>query len=86
MSEYPHRRLNQLTGEWLLVPPQRTKRSWQGQIEKMPSDRRHSYDPKCYLCPGNQWAEGASNPQYESTFMFTNDFSALLPNPPIGLF
>jgi UDPglucose--hexose-1-phosphate uridylyltransferase len=71
-------------GEWVLVSPQRSKRPWQGQTEKKPSKQRPSYDPKCYLCPGNQRASGASNPQYESTFVFTNDFSALLPNPPTG--
>lgn len=84
MSEYPHRRFNQLTGEWVLVSPQRTKRPWQGQIEKSPSAQRPSYDPKCYLCHGNHRVEGVSNPKYESTFVFTNDFSALLPNPPKG--
>ena len=82
MFDHPHRRYNQLTGEWVLVSPQRTKRPWQGQVEKLPSDQRPAYDPKCYLCPGNQRAEGAHNPDYDSTFVFTNDFSALLPNSP----
>jgi len=84
MFDYPHRRFNQLTGEWVLVSPQRTNRPWQGQVEKIPSDQRPIYDPRCYLCPGNQRAEGAHNPNYESTFVFTNDFSALLPNPPVS--
>ena len=32
---------------------------------------------KCYLCPGNKRAQGDANPQYESTFVFVNDYSAV---------
>ena len=52
----PHRRLNILTGEWVLVSPHRMKRPWQGQLEEIPPDDRPAYDPKCYLCPGNERA------------------------------
>ena len=81
-SEDPHRRYNPLTGEWVLVSPHRTKRPWQGQVEKLPADNRPPYDPQCYLCPGNKRAGAASNPPYEQTFVFVNDFSALLPDTP----
>ncbi|RMD82693.1 MAG: galactose-1-phosphate uridylyltransferase, partial [Lentisphaerae bacterium] len=81
-DEYPHRRRNPLTGEYILVSPHRTKRPWQGQTEEPPQDKRPQYDPKCYLCPGNQRAGGHTNPQYTSTFVFTNDFAALLPETP----
>lgn len=40
------------------------------------------YDPKCYLCPGNERAGGARTPAYEHTFVFDNDFAALLPDTP----
>jgi len=78
----PHRRYNPLTNEWILVSPHRTDRPWQGQVEKLPPETRPSYDPQCYLCPGNERAGGKRNPQYDSTFVFQNDFSALLPDTP----
>jgi UDPglucose--hexose-1-phosphate uridylyltransferase len=73
----PHRRLNPLTGEWVLVSPQRMSRPWQGQFEKREEASRLEYDPTCYLCPGNGRAGGKRNPQYTSTFVFDNDFPAL---------
>jgi len=84
LEDHPHRRYNILTGEWILVSPHRTKRPWQGKVEDLPPDNRPSYDPKCYLCPGNERAGGAHNPPYTDTFVFTNDFGALLPDTPVA--
>lgn len=81
-TEHPHRRRNPLTGEWVQVSPHRTKRPWQGQLERPPPEARPSYDPTCYLCPGNERAGGVQNPPYTATFVFTNDFAALLPQAP----
>lgn len=75
-----HRRLNRLTGEWVLVSPHRTARPWQGQVEEVAAEQRPAYDPACYLCPGNERAGGVRTPEYDSTYVFDNDFAALTPD------
>jgi len=74
-----HRRYNPLTREWVLVSPHRMQRPWQGQEEQLPVEERPAYDPDCYLCPGSIRANGQRNPHYRHTFVFDNDFAALLP-------
>ncbi len=81
-TEHPHRRYNPLLGEYVLVSPHRMKRPWQGQVEKLASEELPQYDPDCYLCPGNTRKSGDTNPDYDETFVFTNDFAALLPDTP----
>jgi UDPglucose--hexose-1-phosphate uridylyltransferase len=80
LTEDPHRRFNPLTNEWVLVSPHRATRPWQGEVAKLALAAEPSYDPTCYLCPGNARVGGIRNPAYTSTYVFTNDFAALKPN------
>ncbi len=82
MLNNPHRRYNALTGEWVLVSPHRAKRPWLGQVEKLSPETLPTYDPTCYLCPRNERAGGVFNSDYSGTYVFNNDFAALLPDAP----
>jgi UDPglucose--hexose-1-phosphate uridylyltransferase len=77
-----HRRLNPLTGDWVLVSPHRALRPWQGQREPKAALASLAHDPNCYLCPGNLRANGGHNPSYSHTFVFDNDFPALQADAP----
>jgi UDPglucose--hexose-1-phosphate uridylyltransferase len=82
LAANPHRRFNPLTREWVLVSPHRTQRPWQGQVESAVFEPAATYDPDCYLCPGNARTGGVRNPAYTETFAFDNDFAALKPDTP----
>jgi UDPglucose--hexose-1-phosphate uridylyltransferase len=73
-----HKRFNILTGEWVLVSPHRAKRPWQGKHETTSKKEGVKHDPTCYLCAGNKRINGETNPDYISTYVFKNDFGALL--------
>jgi UDPglucose--hexose-1-phosphate uridylyltransferase len=83
LKEHPHRRFNPLTREWILVSPHRDQRPWLGQMETVAAEAQPAYDPACYMCPRNTRASGTRNPDYKSTFVFDNDYAALLPDTPL---
>ena len=82
LKESSHRRFNPLVNEWVLVSPHRIERPWQGAVAETPAGQPTQYDPSCYLCPGNERAGGARTPNYDSTFIFENDFAALKKDAP----
>ncbi|HLI66495.1 MAG TPA: UDP-glucose--hexose-1-phosphate uridylyltransferase [Caulobacteraceae bacterium] len=71
------RRLNLLSGDWVLVSPDRAVRPWQGEVAARAPARPPAHDPACHLCPGNARASGAVNPRYAGVYVFDNDFPAL---------
>ncbi len=80
LKQTPHRRWNPLRRDWVLVSPHRTQRPWQGEVSPAAPAAGATYDPACYLCPGNVRAGGHTNPNYRQTFVFDNDYAALLPD------
>jgi UDPglucose--hexose-1-phosphate uridylyltransferase len=84
--ESPHRRWNPLRRDWVIVSPHRTQRPWQGQTEETAPATTKSYDPECYLCPGNVRAGGHHTPVYAETYVFENDFAALKSDLPSAEF
>lgn len=82
-EEHPHVRYNPLKDEWVLISPHRLQRPWQGQEEESSlAENIPKHDSTNPLCPGVIRSSGIYTPNYESTYVFTNDFPALLENVP----
>lgn len=74
-------RWHPLRGEWVVIAAHRDQRPWRGgKVTEPPKEP--SYDPTCYLCPGNRRAQGNVNPHYTGTFAFDNDFPPAGPDAP----
>lgn len=52
-------------------------KGYRGQEESATTASLPTYDASCYLCPGNKRAQGKINPEYDHTFVFVNDYSAI---------
>ncbi|GIY76748.1 galactose-1-phosphate uridylyltransferase [Caerostris darwini] len=81
-EDHQHVRYNPLNDRWVLVSPHRAKRPWQGQIEKVSETEIPEHDFNNPLCPEATRANGKMNPNYENTYVFPNDFPALLEDVP----
>ena len=77
-----HRRHNPLTGDWVLVSPQRMARPWRGEEAPPPAPPPPRHDPTCALCPRNRRVAGLVNPDYDGVFVFDNDYPALAAGAP----
>ncbi|XP_057651836.1 probable galactose-1-phosphate uridylyltransferase [Diorhabda carinulata] len=81
-DEHQHLRYNPLKAEWILVSPHRGMRPWSGQTETPEVEVVPQFDPTNPLCPGVKRSSGLVTPNYTSTYVFTNDFPALLEDGP----
>ncbi|XP_036355653.1 galactose-1-phosphate uridylyltransferase isoform X2 [Octopus sinensis] len=81
-NDHQHIRYNPLKEEWILVSPHRMKRPWKGQVEKDEVDDIPRFSPCNPLCPTAERSNGQVNPDYKGTFVFQNDFPALLTEGP----
>jgi UDPglucose--hexose-1-phosphate uridylyltransferase len=75
-------RWHPLREEWVVVAAHRDHRPWSGQSVPATSRAVPSYEPTCYLCPGNTRVGGKQNPAYTRTFVFDNDHPCVGPDAP----
>lgn len=73
-------RFNPFWNRWVNLAAHRGSRPWRGETQVMEQDGGVSYEPGCYLCPGNARAKGAVNPPYTGVWTFENDFPTLVPD------
>lgn len=85
-EEHAHQRFNPMLDEWVLVSPHRARRPWAGQTERAADTTEHSTESSIThsnpLCPGVTRANGQVNSDYMSTYVFPNDFPALMKEVP----
>ncbi|HUR10583.1 MAG TPA: galactose-1-phosphate uridylyltransferase, partial [Flavitalea sp.] len=78
------KRWHPLRREWIVYAAHRNSRPWNFAAKPVVT-HAHSYDPGCYLCPGNARVSGQINPDYKNVFIFENDHPVVgmdAPEPP----
>jgi UDPglucose--hexose-1-phosphate uridylyltransferase len=76
------KRWHPLLKEWVIIASQTSGRPWSGAVVNNIDEKAVEFDPGCYLCPGVKRASGASNPDYQATFAFDNDFASFALHAP----
>ncbi len=66
------KRWHPLRQEWVVYAAHRNNRPWSFD-RKNHSREAPSFDPGCYLCPGNHRISGQQNPDYKQVYIFEND-------------
>ncbi len=80
--DHPHRRYNPLTGQWILVSPHRAKRPGRGAGNASQPNRCYLRTIQIASSAQVMWVTGDKNPDYTGTYVFTNDFAALMSDTP----
>lgn len=75
-------RWHPLRREWVIVSAHRNDRPWQGERPVAHRGELPSYDPDCYLCPGNLRVAEVRNPAYRGLYVFDNDVPCVSPAAP----
>ncbi|HKI73497.1 MAG TPA: galactose-1-phosphate uridylyltransferase [Pseudomonadales bacterium] len=79
------RRWHPLREEWVTITSHRNTRPWSGASASQTVSDTPRYIEDCYLCPGNSRVSNATNPDYESVFVFDNDHPAFSMDAPGSL-
>lgn len=78
-------RWHPLRQEWVVIAAHRQNRPWSGNVVAREAAVVPSYDPGCYLCPGNTRVSGHRNDEYQGVFVFDNDHPCVGENAPRDL-
>ena len=71
---------NPLTGEWVLVSPHRTHGPGRARSRRRAPEQRPGLRPDVLPVPRQRARRRRHDPDYDGTFVFDNDFAALLPD------
>ena len=81
LAEEPHRRLNILTGEWVLVSPHRMQRPWQGQVEPVVDAERPALRPGVLSLSGQRARGRKAQPGVPRRLVVRERFCGAPPEP-----